>query len=127
MNLAFSWKTMLIGLLLVAVVAVGKIASYYRDSYRQEQRQTAELQKSLAQQAGLIAMLQTQDVQNRALMAAQQQREQQLRQQSDNYQRKYSEAIQSNKCAAERVPSAVIDILRHGDTTSTAADSVIAP
>ena len=35
MNTNFSWRMMAIGLLLVALVAAGKIASHYRDKYHQ--------------------------------------------------------------------------------------------
>lgn len=35
MNINFSWRMMAIGLLLVALVVAGKIASHYRDKYHQ--------------------------------------------------------------------------------------------
>lgn len=35
MNINFSWRMMAIGLLLVALVAAGKIANHYRDKYHQ--------------------------------------------------------------------------------------------
>ena len=35
MNINFSWRMMAIGLLLVALVAAGKIANHYRDRYHQ--------------------------------------------------------------------------------------------
>ena len=35
MNINFSWRMMVIGMLLVALVIVGKIASHYRDKYHQ--------------------------------------------------------------------------------------------
>ena len=35
MNINFSWRMMVIGVLLVALVAAGKIASHYRDKYHQ--------------------------------------------------------------------------------------------
>ncbi|WP_262211089.1 hypothetical protein, partial [Serratia proteamaculans] len=77
----------LVALLLTAIClgAYSSLLSHRLDLARQ---QSAEQQKTLALQAGLIAILQTQDAQNRALMAAQQQQEQQLRQQADIYQRK---------------------------------------
>lgn len=102
------------GLLLLLVVAIclGGYSSLLSHRLALVRQQVAEQQKTLAQQAGLIATLQTQDAQNRALMAAQQQQEQQLRQQSDVYQRKYREAIKNDACAGQPMPGAVIELLR---------------
>ncbi|MEL5602175.1 hypothetical protein [Serratia nevei] len=116
----------LLALLLSTLCLMGysSLLSHRLESARQ---QAAELQKSLAQQAGLIATLQTQDAQNRALMAAQQQQEQQLRQQSDEYQRKYREAIKGNRCAAERMPDAVLELLRPAAGAGAAGGAAAAP
>lgn len=46
-------------------------------------------EKTLAQQSGLISILQAQDRKNRALAAEQQLREQLLRQRGETYQRRY--------------------------------------
>ena len=82
-------------LLLLVAICLGGYSSLLSHRLELAHQQAAEQQKALAQQAGLIATLQTQDAQNRALMAAQQQREQQLRQQHDTAQRKYREAIKT--------------------------------
>lgn len=82
-------------LLLLAAICLGGYSSLLSHQLASARQQAAELQKSLAQQAGLIATLQTQDAQNRALMAAQQRQERQLRQQHEAYQRKYREAIKT--------------------------------
>lgn len=74
------------------------------------------------QQAGLIATLRTDDARNRAMMA-----EQQLRQQGGLYQRKYQNTVKNNKCAAERMPDAVLDLLRGADTNAASANRPIAP
>ena len=58
-------------LLLLAAICLGGYSSLLSHQLASARQQAAELQKSLAQQAGLIATLQTQDAQNRALMAAQ--------------------------------------------------------
>lgn len=107
-------KIMQGGLLLLLAVAIclGGYSSLLSHRLELARRQAAEQQKILAQQAGLIATLQTQDAQNRALMAAQQQQEQQWRQQSDLYQRKYREAIKNNACAGQLMPGAVLELLR---------------
>ncbi|MGO2442647.1 MAG: hypothetical protein ACTH8B_22565 [Serratia proteamaculans] len=99
-------------LLLVAAICLGGYSSLLSHRLELVQQQADEQQKTLAQQAGLIATLQTQDAQNRALMAVQQQQEQQLRQQSDVYQRKYREAIKNDACAGQPMPDAVIELLR---------------
>jgi hypothetical protein len=92
----------------------------YRKDLRLSDKKLMEQKKTVDQQAGVITTLQTQDAQNRVLMAAQQQREQQLRQQSDIFQRKYREAIKDNACAAERMPDAVVELLQHNATGTTA-------
>ncbi|MDT3249317.1 hypothetical protein QZQ97_00035 [Serratia sp. root2] len=107
-------KIMQGGLLLLLAVAIclGGYSSLLSHRLELARRQAAEQQKTLAQQAGLIATLQTQDAQNRALMAAQQQQEQQLRRHSDVYQRKYREAIKNDTCAGQPIPGAVLELLR---------------
>ncbi|AMH00929.1 DUF2570 domain-containing protein [Serratia liquefaciens] len=117
------------GLLLLLVVAIclGGYSSLLSHRLELTRQQLAEQHKTLAQQAGLIATLQTQDAQNRALMAAQQQQEQQLRQQSDIYQRKYRDAIKNNKCAVERMPDAVLELLRGTDTNAASANRSVTP
>ncbi len=114
-------------LLLVVSVCLGVYSSLL--SYRLElaRQQVAEQKKTLAQQAELIATMQAQDARNRKLMAEQQQREQQLRQQGEIYQRKYQDAIKNNKCAAERMPDAVLELLRGTDTITASADHPVAP
>ncbi|WP_454889362.1 hypothetical protein [Serratia quinivorans] len=102
------------GLLLLLVVSVclgvySSLFSYRLDLARQ---QVSDQKETLAQQAWLIATMQEQDARNRKLMAEQQQREHQLRQQGEIYQRKYQDAIKNNKCAAERMPDAVLELLR---------------
>lgn len=125
------WLSKLAGggvlLLLVVSICLGGYSSLLSHRLELARQQVAEQQNTLAQQAGLIATLQIQDAQNRALMAAQQRREQQLRQQSDEYQRKYREAIKNNKCAAERMPDAVLELLRGADTYTPSADRPVTP
>jgi hypothetical protein len=53
--------------------------------------------------------------------------EQQLRQQGGLYQRKYQNTVKNNKCAAERMPDAVLDLLRGADTNAASANRPIAP
>lgn len=114
-------------LLLLVAICLGGYSSLLSHRLELARQQAAEQQKALAQQAGLIATLQTQDAQNRALMAAQQQREQLLRQQGEIYQRKYREAIKNDECARRTAPGAVIGILRGTDTAAASADHPAAP
>lgn len=58
--------------------------------------------------------------QKRALMAAEQQREQPLRQQHEVFQGKYHEAIKDNPCVAERMHDAVVKLLQQNVTCSAA-------
>ncbi|HGW3588716.1 TPA: DUF2570 family protein [Serratia marcescens] len=112
-------------LLLLVAIFLGGYSSLLSHRLELARQQAAEQQKTLAQQAGLIATLQTQDAQNRALMAAQQQREQQLRQQHDTAQRKYREAIKNDPCAGQPLPAAVLELLR--PATGTAPGAVNPP
>lgn len=125
------WVSKLAGsaflLLLVVSICLGGYSSLLSHRLELALQQSAEQQKTLAQQAGLIATLQTQDAQNRALMAAQQQQEQQLRQQADIYQRKYRDAIKNDECAAQRMPDAVLELLRGADTNAASANRFVTP
>ncbi|HGE8275526.1 TPA: DUF2570 family protein [Serratia marcescens] len=114
-----------LALLLLVAICLGGYSSLLSHRLQLARQQAAEQQKALAQQAGLIATLQTQDAQNRALMAAQQQREQQLRQQHDTAQRKYREAIKNDPCAGQPLPAAVLELLR--PATGTAPSAVNPP
>ncbi|MEG7459417.1 DUF2570 family protein [Serratia marcescens] len=114
-----------LALLLLVAICLGGYSSLLSHRLTLARQQAAEQQKTLAQQAGLIATLQTQDAQNRALMAAQQQREQQLRQQHDTAQRKYREAIKNDSCAGQPLPAAVLELLR--PATGTAPGAVNPP
>lgn len=114
-------------LLLLVSICLGGYSSLLSHRLELARQQTAEQQKTLAQQAGLIATLQTQDAQNRVLMAAQQQQEQQLRQQSDTYQRKYREAIKNDECSRRVAPDAVLELMRHANGTATSADHPASP
>jgi hypothetical protein len=108
-------------LLLVVLICLGGYSSLLSHRLELARQQSAEQQKTLAQQAGLIATLQTQDAQNRALMAAQQQQEQQLRQQRDAAQRKLRDALKNDACAAKRMPGAVLELLRPANSATTGA------
>ncbi|MGP2608394.1 DUF2570 family protein [Serratia ureilytica] len=114
-----------LALLLLVAICLGGYSSLLSHRLQLARQQAAEQQKALAQQAGLIATLQTQDAQNRALMAAQQQREQQLRQEHDTAQRKYREAIKNDPCAGQPLPAAVLELLR--PATGTAPGAVNPP
>ncbi|WP_261228283.1 hypothetical protein [Serratia entomophila] len=84
----------------------------------------ASQKKTVDDQVRLIVTLQTQDAQNRTLIAAQQLHEQQLRQQNDVYQRKYREAIKNDPCAGQPLPGAVLELLR---PTASATAGAAAP
>ncbi|WP_455872142.1 hypothetical protein [Serratia proteamaculans] len=117
------------GMLLLLAVSICLAGYSSLLSHRLElaRQQVTEQKKTLAQQAGLIATMQEQDARNRKLMTEQQQREQQLRQQGEIYQRKYQDAIKNNKCAAERMPDAVLELLRGADTNAASANRPVTP
>ncbi|HGM6995395.1 MULTISPECIES: DUF2570 domain-containing protein [Serratia] len=113
--------------LLVASIFLGGYSSLLSHWLELSRQQITEQQKTLAQQAGLIATLQTQDAQNRVLMAAQQQQEHQLRQRADIYQRKYRDATKNDECARRAAPGAVLDLMHQPDGTATSADYPVTP
>lgn len=127
MSTSFSFRTMAIGLLLVALIVSGRLALYFHSSAVKAGEKVKQQQKTLAQQAGLITTLRADDARNRAMMAEQQRREQQLRQQGENYQRKYQDAIKNDECASRTAPPAVIGLLRGTDTAAAGADRAVTP
>ncbi|WP_419722360.1 hypothetical protein [Serratia liquefaciens] len=118
---------MAIGLLVVALIVAGKLAFYFHSNAVKAGEQVKQQEKTLAQQQSLITALRENAARNGSLMAEQQQREQQLRQQSEIYQRKYQDAIKNNKCAAERMPDAVLELLRGTDTNAARANRSVTP
>lgn len=118
---------------MLVAVALGLVAwlavsnwGYRKELLQTDQRLSTEQLKN-SKQSDLIATLQEQDEVNRALVAAQQQYEQQLRQQHDILQRKYREAIKDNPCAAERMPDAVFELLQQNTDASARAGNNPAP
>lgn len=118
MNTSFSFRTMAIGLLVVALIVAGKLAFYFHSNAVKAGEQVKQQEKTLAQQSGLITTLRTDDARNRALIAEQQRREQQLRQQGETYQRKLRDALKSDKCGNSPMPAAVIDLLQQNAGTA---------
>lgn len=116
-----------LAVLLLVAISLGGYSSLLSHRLDLARRQSAEQQKTLTQQAKLITSLRTDDARNRALMAEQQRRVQQLRQQGEIYQRKYREAIKNDECARRSAPGAVLGILRGTDTAAASADHPVAP
>ncbi len=104
--------------LLLIFIALAWLAFQFHGNALKAGEQVKEQEKTLAQQSGLISTLQEQDRKNRALAAEQQQREQQLRQQGETYQRKLRDALKSDKCGNSPMPAAVIDLLQQNIGTA---------
>lgn len=126
MSTSFSFRTMAIGLFLVALIVVSRLAFYFHSNAVKAGEQVKQQEKTLAQQSGLISTLQAQDRKNRALAAEQQQREQQLRQQGETYQRKLRDALKGSKCGNSPMPAAVVELLQQ-KASGTAASRHVAP
>lgn len=126
MNTSFSFRTMAIVLLLVALIVAGRLAFYFHSNAVKAGEQVKQQEKTLAQQSGLISTLQAQDRKNRALAAEHQQREQLLRQREETYQRKLRDALKGSKCGNSPMPAAVVELLQQ-NAASTAANSPAAP
>lgn len=127
MDTSFSFRTMAVGLLLVALIVAGRMAFYFHSNAVRAGEQVKQQEKKLAQQAELLTTLRADDARNRAMMAEQQRREQQLRQQGENYQRKYQDAIKNDECARRTAPGAVLDLLRGTDTAAAGAARAASP
>ncbi|MFS7187969.1 hypothetical protein AB6848_21110 [Serratia proteamaculans] len=127
MNTSFSIRTMIIGLLLVALIVAGRLAFYFHGNGVKAGEQVKQQEKTLAQQSGLIATMQEQDARNRMLVAEQQKKNQQLRQQGETYQRKLRDALKSDKCGNSPMPAAVIDLLQQNAAAGTATGRAAAP
>ncbi len=113
--------------LLLIFIALAWLAFYFHGNAVRAGEQVKEQKNTLAQQSGLISTLQEQDRKNRALAAEQQQREQQLRQQGETYQRRLRDALKSDKCGNSLMPAAVIDLLQQNAATGTATGRTVAP
>ncbi|HEJ7869739.1 TPA: DUF2570 family protein [Serratia marcescens] len=124
MNTSFSFSTMAIGLLLVALIVAGRLAFYFHSSAVKAGEQVKQQEKTLAQQSGLISTLQAQDRKNRALAAEQQQREQLLRQREETYQRKLRDALKGSKCGNSPMPAAVVELLQQNAAGTPASHPV---
>jgi len=113
-----------ISIVLVSVLCA--VVNYYHDKSERLVSEVKQQEKTLAQQAGLISTLQAQDRKNRALAAEQQQREQQLRQREETYQRKLRDALKGSKCGNSPMPAAVVELLQQ-NASGTAANRPVAP
>lgn len=110
-------------ILLVVSICLGGYSSLLSHRLELSRQLSAEQEKTLAQQSGLITTLRTDDARNRAMIAEQQRREQQLRQQGETYQRKLRYALKSDKCGNSPMPAAVTDLLRQNtDTVARTGD-----
>lgn len=126
MNTSFSFRTMAIGLLLVALIVAVRLAFYFHSNAVKAGEQVKQQEKTLAQQSGLISTLQAQDRKNRALAAEQQQREQLLRQREETYQRKLRDALKGSKCGNSPMPAAVVELLQQ-NAAGNPANSPVTP
>lgn len=126
MNTSFSFRTMAIGLLLVALIVASRLAFYFHSNAVKAGEKVKQQEKTLAQQSGLISTLQAQDRKNRALAAEQQQREQLLRQREETYQRKLRDALKGSKCGNSPMPAAVVELLQQ-NAAGTSANRPVAP
>ncbi|WP_392586870.1 hypothetical protein AB3M75_07320 [Serratia ureilytica] len=124
MNTSFSFHTVAIGLLLVALIVAGRLAFYFHGNAVRAGEQVKQQEKTLAQQAGLITTLRADDARNRAMMAEQQRREQQLRQRGEIYQRKLRDALKGSKCGNSPMPAAVVELLQQSAAGTPANRSV---
>ncbi|MBC3230740.1 DUF2570 family protein [Serratia fonticola] len=121
------WKNAaLLGLLVTAIILAlnGATLSSRLDLARETVSKQGKL---LEQQTALIGVMQASDASNRALMAAQLQNEQQLRQQATANERKLLDAIKDDDCAKRDMPGAVVELLQPDTKSGTAAAGPASP
>lgn len=123
MNLLFHIKAALVAFAITSLIYFAASNWGLRKELRMAEQQAEQQKKTLAQQAELLATMRADDARNRSLMAEQQQREQHLRQQGLDYQRKYRDAIKNDDCARRDAPGAVLDLLRGTGAGSAETDS----
>ncbi|PTA77157.1 DUF2570 family protein [Serratia sp. Nf2] len=126
MSTSFSFRTMAIGLLLVALIVAGRLAFHFHSNAVKAGEQVKQQEKTLAQQQSLITALRENAARNSSLMAEQQRREQQLRQQGETYQRKLRDALKGSKCGNSPMPAAVVELLQQ-NAAGTAANRPATP
>ncbi|NXZ87063.1 DUF2570 family protein [Serratia fonticola] len=123
-----SWRNAaLLGLLVTAFILAlnGVTLSSRLDLARETVKNQGKI---LEQQAELIGVIQASDASNRALISAQMQHEQQIRQQATANERKLRDAIKDDDCAKRDMPGAVIELLQPAGTTAgTAVAAPVAP
>ncbi|MDQ7100907.1 hypothetical protein [Serratia sp. MF2] len=112
--------------LLIIVLVLAWLAFHFHSSAVKAGERVKQQEKVLAQQSGLISTLQAQDRKNRALATEQQRREQLLRQQGENYQRKLRDALKSDKCGNSPMPAAVVELLQQ-NAAGTPASRPVTP
>ncbi|MBH2881875.1 DUF2570 family protein [Serratia ureilytica] len=112
--------------LLIIVIVLAWLAFHFHSNAVKAGEQVKQQEKTLAKQSGLISTLQAQDRKNRALAAEQQQREQQLRQQGETYQRKLRDALKGSKCGNSPMPAAVVELLQQ-NASGTPASRPVTP
>jgi len=119
----------LLSSIFIACLAGGLIwsANHYHGKYKAAEQLVDEQKKTLAQQAGLIINLRADDARNRTMMAEQQRREQQLRQQGETYQRKLRDALKNDECANRAMPNAALKLLRPDTKSSPATGGAVTP
>ncbi|MGG4623384.1 DUF2570 family protein [Serratia odorifera] len=113
----------------VACLAGGLIwsANHYHGKYKAAQQLVDEQKKTLAQQTGVITTLRADDARNRALMAEQQRREQQLRHQADINQRKLRDALKNDECANRAMPNAALKLLLPDTKSGSVSGGAVTP
>lgn len=112
--------------LLIIVIVLAWLAFHFHSSAVKAGEQVKQQEKTLAQQAELLTTLRADDARNRTMIAEQQRREQQLRQQGEIYQRKLRDALKSDECGNSPMPAAVIELLQQ-NAAGTAASRPVAP
>lgn len=112
MTLPFNWRTMMLCLVIIGVIALGRVANYYRDHYQAQQKENAALVDALKDRDETITALKgAADAVNRAT-EEQLKIEQQKRTKTDAENRKLRQALEHSDAGSQPLPDDVKRILR---------------
>lgn len=105
MNINFSWRMMAIGVLLVALLVAGKIASHYRDKYHQVEKDFNSIESITKNVLSTVTIF-------NQISEANQNAKAQDEQESQRAQNDIKAAVANDDCANRLIPADAVKRLR---------------
>lgn len=124
MNTSFSFHTMAIGLLLVALIVAGRLAFYFHSNAVKAGEKVKQLQSDNSLQATIIATQAFQFQRANEISRANTYEKQQIQQSSEAAVIYIREKLSADECATRRIPDDVVNRLRqHADKIRSTSDT----